>query len=346
AGPTPDGPPTWAPAPDPAESGLARVADHALLALADHTTDVGVVVFDTWMRIAAIAGTFVSRDGFDRDQIVGQRPVDVLSPAVWRQVGPAYAAALRGEVVQLHVEASSGAVDYDATVAPLRAAGQVVGAAVIAREVTRQRRQEATLTGVSRMFELSFDHSPIAKALVGPDGDLLRVNAAFADLLGRSREALQAGGFQELTHPDDLDRDLALLRETLAGTRTGYELEKRYRHADGHDVPTRQAVALVRNERDAPLFLIAQVVDLTRQRRLETAAREREQRDGLTGLTTRGRLETDLGLRIASARTRDATATLLALQVDAYEHAVDEHGYAAADELLRATAGVLRAAAP
>ena len=84
-------------------------------------------------------------------------------------------------------------------------------------------------------------------------------------MIGYDEETLQSLTFQEITHPDDLDEDLELLHETLAGTRTSYRLVKRYLHADGHVVWGDLSVALLREADGTPIHFISQILDVTEQ---------------------------------------------------------------------------------
>ena len=113
------------------------------------------------------------------------------------------------------------------------------------------------------LFETSFADAPIGMCLVGPDGRFLKVNPALCALFGRAEPELLATDFQHITHPDDLASDLALLQETLDGTRSGYTLEKRYLHADGSVIAAVLAVSLVRDAHGAPAHFISQIADLT-----------------------------------------------------------------------------------
>ncbi len=130
------------------------------------------------------------------------------------------------------------------------------------------------------LWRLTLQHSPIGMALVGLDGALLMVNRATCDMLGYDAESLTQRGFQELTHAADLDADLELFDQAVAGEIDSYRLRKRYLHADGHVVWGDLSVALVRGRDGSPLHFISQILDVTEQRdheqRLEAARAEVE----------------------------------------------------------------------
>ncbi|MEO5664765.1 MAG: ATP-binding protein [Nocardioides sp.] len=132
----------------------------------------------------------------------------------------------------------------------------------------------------AELWRLTLEHSPIGMALVGLDGSLLMVNRAFCDMLGFSAERLSHLGFQELTHADDLDDDLVMFNQAVAGEIDTYRLRKRYLHADGHVVWGDLSVALVRGADGQPLHFISQILDVSEQyeheQRLEAARAEVE----------------------------------------------------------------------
>lgn len=114
-----------------------------------------------------------------------------------------------------------------------------------------------------RLWRLAFEHSPVGMTLVGLDGRLHVVNRALCDMLGYDAECLSSKGFQELTHPDDLDSDLELFHQALAGKIDSYRLTKRYLHADGRIVWGDLSVALVTDTDGSPLHFISQILDIT-----------------------------------------------------------------------------------
>src|SRR5690606_13976006 len=67
------------------------------------------------------------------------------------------------------------------------------------------------------------------------------------EILGYSREALLNLSFQQLTHPDDLTRDVAVLQKLVANEIDGYQVEKRYVRQDGSIVWTTITVSTQRD---------------------------------------------------------------------------------------------------
>ena len=118
-------------------------------------------------------------------------------------------------------------------------------------------------------------------ALVAPDGSWLRVNRSVCDITGYTEAELLQRTFQDITHPDDLERDVANARKMLAGELDTYQMEKRYFHKNGSVVWVLLSVSLVRDDRDEPKFFISQIQDITRRKeseeQLSAAAKEIEQ---------------------------------------------------------------------
>src|SRR5205085_5575247 len=55
-----------------------------------------------------------------------------------------------------------------------------------------------------------FDQAPVGLAYVAPDGHWLQYNERFRDTVGYTREQLGRISFNDLTHPDDAKKELAL----------------------------------------------------------------------------------------------------------------------------------------
>lgn len=131
----------------------------------------------------------------------------------------------------------------------------------IETEIERQQEEER--------FRLSFDNASIGKALTTPDGKLSRINQAFCDLLGYSREELEAMNFADITHPDDLAESRESVRILLAGEATSYRFDKRYVRKDGQPVATDVSTILLRKPDGSPRHFVTHVIDMSARKRAE-----------------------------------------------------------------------------
>ena len=140
--------------------------------------------------------------------------------------------------------------------------GELSGAIVIARDISRRRANEARHREAEERFAGAFEAAPIGKALVSRDGRFLDANPALCEFLGRPADELRELTFQELTHPDDLGRDLSMLDELVSGAIPRYEMDKRYLRPDGKAVWGRLCVSLVRDEEGEPDHFVSQIMDI------------------------------------------------------------------------------------
>jgi diguanylate cyclase (GGDEF)-like protein/PAS domain S-box-containing protein len=114
-----------------------------------------------------------------------------------------------------------------------------------------------------RRFRLTFENAPIGLALVGLDGSWIDVNQVLCSMLGYSEQELLQRSFQDITHPKDLEKDLAKMQILLAGGLDTYRIEKRYYHKQGHIIHIQLDVSLLRDERGQPLHFISQIQDIS-----------------------------------------------------------------------------------
>jgi diguanylate cyclase (GGDEF)-like protein/PAS domain S-box-containing protein len=190
-------------------------------------------------------------------------------------------------------------------------------------------------------FRTAFDDALVGIALVAPDGSWLRVNESLCQIMGREPDELLAMTFQDITHPEDLDADLSLLEQTLAGERAGYQMEKRYLRPDGSVVWALLSVRLVRNAGGEPLHFISQVLDISERKRLEAELSRMATLDDLTGLYNRRFFERELAQQLRLLRRHGGTASVLFLDLDRFKEVNDTLGHQSGDDLLKHVAAVL-----
>jgi len=168
------------------------------------------------------------------------------------------------------------------SISPLDGAGGLIGYVGMAVDLTPLLEVREQADVAAKKFAGAGSAAALGMALVSLEGRWLDVNDALCGILGYTRAELLQIDFQTLTHADDLNTDLALLGDLLAGRRDHYHMEKRYLGKAGNLVWGRLSVSLVRSESGEPLHFVSQIQDVTVQHQSSQQLRESEQRTRVT----------------------------------------------------------------
>nr|CEK27517.1 sensory box histidine kinase/response regulator [Yersinia ruckeri] len=128
---------------------------------------------------------------------------------------------------------------------------------------------KSDLQRTEALFEQTFSQAAVGMALVSLEGYWLRVNPRICEILQYSEHELLERTFQDITHPDDLNSDLELLKQLLDNKINTYSIEKRYFRADGSITWTQLTVALNRLPNGHPHHFISVVMDISERKAAE-----------------------------------------------------------------------------
>ena len=136
-----------------------------------------------------------------------------------------------------------------------------------------------------KRFRATFEQAAVGMAHVALDGQWLRVNQKLCEIVGYTDEALLASRFQDITHPEDIDRDLVFLHQLLKDEIPNYSMEKRYLKKNGEIVWIHLTVSLVKKKSGEPDYFISVIEDIVERKKAEAelciAATAFESQDGI-----------------------------------------------------------------
>lgn len=194
------------------------------------------------------------------------------SPEDRERVRAAVAEAAAGRLArdEFDVNGASGRRCIDFSIKPITDdRGRVVMLIPEGRDITERKQMELALRESEEGFRLTFENAPIGMAIVGLDGQFLRVNHVYCEIVGYAADELSKLRFQDITHPDDVDTDVGLVERLRHGEIPRYQLAKRYIHKSGTTIHVLLHTSVVRDEKSEPIHYIAQVEDVTARKQAE-----------------------------------------------------------------------------
>ncbi|MEB3353466.1 MAG: diguanylate cyclase [Cyanobacteriota bacterium] len=172
------------------------------------------------------------------------------------------------------------------------------GVAAVAVHLAAQRSREVALRHRSEdVLKTTIDNSGAGVALTDPSGRFFLTNPAFCEILGRDPETIPTLLWQDITHPDDLPHELALVQEILANRRSSYRIKVRNVRGDGRTIWIDLSVSCSRRSSGDVEYLIGQFIDITAQVEAEQALARSEK------LVRQTLEQTHLGLALCAPAT-------------------------------------------
>ena len=127
-------------------------------------------------------------------------------------------------------------------------AGTLLAIEGIARDITATPRPDEGIARASdRFLRAAFDQAPAGLAHLAADGRLLHVNQRVCEITGYTADELLGKPFHEITHPDDVPRDMALLHQLRGKEGATGTIEKRCVQRDGAIAWVRVTARRLRN---------------------------------------------------------------------------------------------------
>ena len=239
------------------------------------TTPLGTVVLDKDEHVEMSNSAFEQLFLFSREELQGKRLHDLIVP---QELAGESTCFTRECMERRSVQVTSRRRRKDNTLVdvaiygvPLIIGGHVHGILAIYQDITDRKRIEAELRESENRFRTAFEDAPYGMCIVDLNGRFLHANSALCQMLGYSPEELVAGAWQQITHPDDLERSRQVAMQFSKGVDRTLELTKRYLHRHGKIVWVHVKISLVKDGLGKPSHFITHVEDITQRKRAEEA---------------------------------------------------------------------------
>jgi PAS domain S-box-containing protein len=176
--------------------------------------------------------------GYSQEEMVGQPLTRLIPPDRLHEEEEILSQIRQGERVKrfdtVRLCKNGQPVEVHVTVSPVKdAAGRVVGASKVARDITERKRAEMELRHREEYFRLLIEYASDLITLVDGEGVIHFQSPSIERVLNLKAEKWVDRSLSELIHPEDWPRFSALIRRALAHPDSPVSIECRFRHQDG-----------------------------------------------------------------------------------------------------------------
>ncbi|MES2317939.1 MAG: EAL domain-containing protein [Pseudomonadota bacterium] len=211
-----------------------------------------------------------------------------------------------------------------------------VGAAVHVSLLARERRRaEETIRKGELRFRTMFEEAPMGIALIDSStGQFKDINPRYAEITGRSFAEIKSSHWTDITHPDDISREVNQIAELNAGAAPGFKTSKRLMRPDGAVVWIDMSIAKIETEAGAQPLHLCMIEDVTEKKKSEAMIWQQANFDTLTQLPNRRMFHDRLEHDIVKCRRDGRRIAILFIDLDHFKEVNDTLGHHQGDVLL------------
>ncbi|WP_418603603.1 PAS domain-containing sensor histidine kinase [Hwangdonia sp.] len=135
------------------------------------------------------------------------------------------------------------------------------------QDIDEKTKTAKKVSSSEQQFRKTFEFALVGMGLSDLDGSWININCSLNKILGYVPGEIKTMTHQEITHPDDRDSLFQAMLKIIDGTIENHQSETRYLNKKGRTIWARLSLSLVRNSLGEPLHFVAQIDDITKQKK-------------------------------------------------------------------------------
>ncbi len=155
--------------------------------------------------------------------------------------------------------------------------GKIIGITGTTTDISARKRTERALRKSEQRFKSYFHLPLVGFAITSPNKEWVDVNEKLCKMLGYSREELIERSWIDLTHPEDVEKDLELFIKVQSGEIDSYSLDKRYIKKTGDVLYATISVGCVRKVQGEVDYYVALIQEITDRVTMQEELRHQQQ---------------------------------------------------------------------
>ena len=228
---------------------------------------------------------------------------------------------------------------FEGRARPMLREGDAVGGFMVGlHDIHEQRLSRRALLLSEKRYRSAMQHAGVGMALMNPKYEIVNVNEALCEFVGRAEHELIGRSWSLVTNADDLSVEAELLERITRGELDSFRRVQRFVDSSGTMLYGDVTVAAARDDDGSVVLLTKQVVDITEQTTSRRRLADLAARDPLTSLSNRSTVMQAIERALGSVGDEGARVGVLFADLDNFKLINETLGHIAGDELLKAVA--------
>lgn len=152
---------------------------------------------------------------------------------------------------------------------PVFKAGKCIKLMGVLQDITAKTNVYNETALKEKQVRTILEHAPNGVAVVDLNDEFLFVNKSFCEFLGYTEKDFLELKYEEVIIPELRSECKGLTQKMVDGTLTNFQMEKQYLHKNGDSVYGLTSTSLLRDENNAPLYFIKNIIDIGPTKKVE-----------------------------------------------------------------------------